>query len=71
MSTENAAQEHTTVEKEEEAIMKKLLSGGSGSSSGSYHSPNDEFAHLLPNKRTKKCSDGHDPDYIPKQQEVW
>jgi hypothetical protein len=55
MSTENAAQEHTTIEEEDEAtIMKNLQSGGSGSSSGSYHSPEDEFTHLLPKKRAQK-----------------
>jgi hypothetical protein len=53
MSIENVAQGHTTVE-EEEAIMKKLQSGGLGSSSGSYHSPEDEFTHLLPMKRARK-----------------
>jgi hypothetical protein len=52
MSTENVAQGHTTVEEEDEAvIMKNLQSRGSGSSSGSYHSPDNEFAHLLPKKR--------------------
>jgi hypothetical protein len=48
MTIENAAQGHTMVEEEDKAIMKNLQSGGSGSSSGSYHSPKDEFAHLLP-----------------------
>jgi hypothetical protein len=67
MSTENAAQGHTTVEEEDEAIiMKNLQSGGSGSSSGSYQSPEDEFAHLLPKKKAQKGSDDRDPDYIPK-----
>jgi hypothetical protein len=47
MSMENAAQGHTMVEEEEEAVMKNLQSGGSGSSSGTYHSPEDEFAHLF------------------------
>jgi hypothetical protein len=61
----------TTVEEEEEAVMKNLQLGGSGSYSGSYHSLDDEFAHLLPKKRARKGSDDHDPDYIPKQQEVW
>jgi hypothetical protein len=71
MSTKNMAQGHTTVEEEDEAIiMKNLQSGGSGSSSGSYHSPKDEFAHLLPKKRVRKGSDDRDLDYIPKQQEV-
>jgi hypothetical protein len=51
MSMEDAAQGHTTVEEQEEAIMKNLQSGGSGSSLGSYHSPEDEFAHLLPKRR--------------------
>jgi hypothetical protein len=52
MSTENAAQGHTTVEEEDKTIiMKNLQSGGSGSSSISYHSPEEEFAHLLPKKR--------------------
>jgi hypothetical protein len=50
--------------------MKNLQSGGSGSSSGSYHSPEDEFTHLLPKKRVRKGSDDCDLDYIPKQQEV-
>jgi hypothetical protein len=54
MSIENVAQGHTTVEEKEEAIMKKLQSGGLGSSSRSYHSPEDEFAHLLPKKRAQK-----------------
>jgi hypothetical protein len=71
MSTENAAQGHTTVEEEEEAIMKNLQSGGSDSSSGSYHSPEDEFAHLLPKRGAWKSSTDCDPDYIPDQQEVW
>jgi hypothetical protein len=67
MSTENAAQGHTTVEEEDEAIiMKNLQSGGSGSSSGSYQSPEDEFAHLLPKKKAQKGSYDRDPDYIPK-----
>jgi hypothetical protein len=47
MSMENAAQGHTMVEEEEKAVMKNLQSGGSGSSSGTYHSPEDEFAHLF------------------------
>jgi hypothetical protein len=67
MSTENAAQGHTTVEEEDEVIMKNLQSGGSGSSSGSYNSPEDEFTHLLPKKRARKGSDDRDPDYIPEQ----
>jgi hypothetical protein len=71
MSMENAAQEDTMVEEGEEAVMKNLQSGGSGSSSGSYHSPEDEFTHLLPKRRTRKGSDDHDLDYIPEQQEVW
>jgi hypothetical protein len=72
MSTENAAQGHTMVEEEDKTvIMKNLQSGGSGSSSGSYHSPKDEFAHLLPKKRAQKGSYDCDPDYIPEQQEVW
>jgi hypothetical protein len=67
MSTENAAQWHTTVEEEDEAvIIKNLQSGGSSSSSGSYHSPEDEFTHLLPKMRAQKGSDDRDPDYIPK-----
>jgi hypothetical protein len=66
MSTDNAAQGHTTVEEEDEAvIMKNLQSGGLGSSSGSYHSPDDEFAHLLPKNRAQKGSDDYDPNYIP------
>jgi hypothetical protein len=64
MSTENAAQGHTTVEEEEEAIMKNLQLGDSNSSSGSYHSSKDEFAHLLPKRRARKGSDDRDPDYI-------
>jgi hypothetical protein len=71
MSTENAAQGHTTVEEEEKAVIKNLQSGGSGSSSGSYHSPEDEFAHLLPKRRAHKGLDDCDPNYIPEQQEVW
>jgi hypothetical protein len=70
MSTENVAQGHTTVEEEEEAVMNNLLSGGSSSSSGSYHSPEDEFAHLLPKRRAQKGSNDHDPNYILEQQEV-
>jgi hypothetical protein len=72
MSMENAAQGHTTVEEEDEAVItKNLQSCGSGSSSGSYHSLEDEFAHILPKKRAWKGSDDRDPDYIPEQQEVW
>jgi hypothetical protein len=72
MSTENAAQGYPMVEEEDEAIVvKNLLSGGSGSSSGSYHSPEDEFTHLLLKKRARKGLDDRDPDYIPEQQEVW
>jgi hypothetical protein len=71
MSTENAAQGLTTVEEEEEAVIMNLQSGGSGSSLGSYHSPKDEFAHLLPKRRARKGSDDHDPNYIPEQQEIW
>jgi hypothetical protein len=72
MSTKNTAQGHTAVEEEDKTIiMKNLQSGGSGSSSGSYHSPEDEFTHLLPKKRAKKGSDDRDPDYIPEQEEVW
>jgi hypothetical protein len=67
MSTENAAQGHTTVEEEDEVIMKNLQSGGSGSSSGLYNSHEDEFTHLLPKKRARKGSDDRDPDYIPEQ----
>jgi hypothetical protein len=52
MSMENAAQGHMTVEEEEEAVMKNLQSNGSGSSSVSYHSPEDEFAHLLLKRRS-------------------
>jgi hypothetical protein len=66
MSTENAAQGHTTVEEEEEAVMKNLQSG----SSGSYESPEDEFAHLLLKRRAQKGLDDRDPDYIFEQQEV-
>jgi hypothetical protein len=71
MSTENAVQGHTTVEEDNEAVMKNLQSGGSCSSLGSYHSPEDEFTHLLPKKRAHKGSYDHDLDYIPEQQEVW
>jgi hypothetical protein len=53
MSTGNAAQGHTMIE-EEEVVMKKLQSGGSVSFSGSYHNPEDEFAHLLPKKGARK-----------------
>jgi hypothetical protein len=70
MSTEKAAQGHTTVEEEEEAVMTNMQSGGSGSS-GSYESPKDEFAHLLSKKRVWKVLDDLDPNYIPEQQEVW
>jgi hypothetical protein len=70
MLTENAAQGHTTVEEEEEVIMKILPSGGLGSSLRSYHSPEDEFIHLLPKRRVRKGSDDRDPDYIPEQQKV-
>jgi hypothetical protein len=45
----------TMVEEEEEAVMKNLQSGGSGSFSGSCHSPEDEFAHLLPKRGAQKC----------------
>jgi hypothetical protein len=69
MSTENAAQGHTMIEEEDEAVIMKNLQ--SGSSSGSYHIPEDEFAHLLPKKRAQKGSYDRDPDYIPEQQEVW
>jgi hypothetical protein len=68
-ATENAAQEHNTVE-EEKAIMKNWQSDGSGSD-GSYHSPEDELGHLLKKMGAQKGSDDRDPDYIPKQQEVW
>jgi hypothetical protein len=69
---ENAIQGHTMVEEEDEAvIMMNLQLGGSGSSSGSYHSLEDEFTHLLTKKRVQKGSNDHDPDYIPEQQEVW
>jgi hypothetical protein len=71
MSTKNAAQGHTTVEEDEEDTLKNLQSGGSGSSSGSCHSPKDEFAHLLLKRRTRQGSDEHDSDYIPEQQEAW
>jgi hypothetical protein len=71
MLMENVAHGHTTVEEEEETIMKNLQSSGSGYSSGSYHSPEDEFTHLLPKRRAQKCLDDRDPDYIPEQQEVW
>jgi hypothetical protein len=50
MSTDNAAQGHTTIEEEEEAVTKNMQSGGSGSSSGSYQSPEDELAPSLPNR---------------------
>jgi hypothetical protein len=49
MSTENTAQGHTTV-KEEEAIMNNWHSNDSGS----YHSPEHEFGHLLENRGTQK-----------------
>jgi hypothetical protein len=71
MLMENTAQGHTTVEEVEKAVMKNLQSCGSGSFSGSYHSPEDEFTHLLPKRRARKGSDDRDPDYIPEQQEVW
>jgi hypothetical protein len=65
---ENVAQGHTTVEEEDEVvIMKNLQSGDSDSSSRSYHSPDDEFTHLLSKKRAQKVSDDRDPDYIPEQ----
>jgi hypothetical protein len=63
MSTENAAQGHTTFE-EDETIMKNLQSDGSGSD-GSYHSPEDELGHLLQKRGAQKGSDDRDPDYIP------
>jgi hypothetical protein len=71
MSTEKAAQGHTTVEEEEEVVMINMQSGGSGPSSGYYESPEDEFAHLLLKKRVRKGLDDLDPNYIPEQQEVW
>jgi hypothetical protein len=67
MSTKNAALGHTIVEEEEKTVIKNLQPGGSGSTSGSYHSPKDEFAHLLLKRRAQKGSDDCDPDYIPKQ----
>jgi hypothetical protein len=70
MSTEKVAQGHTTVVEEKEAVMMNMQFGGSGSS-GSYESPEDKFAHLLPKKRVQKGLDDLDPDYIPEQQEVW
>jgi hypothetical protein len=71
MLMENVAQGQPIVEEEEEAIMKNLQSGGSGPFLGSYHSPEDEFAHLLPKRRDRKGSDDRDPDYICELQEVW
>jgi hypothetical protein len=71
MSMEEAAQGHTTIEEEEEAVMMNMQSGGSGPSLGSYESPENEFTHLLSKKRVQKGLDDLDPDYIPKQQEVW
>jgi hypothetical protein len=68
---EKAAQGHIMVEEEEEAVMMNMQSGGLGPSSGSYESPEDEFAHLLPKKRVQKGLDDHDPNYTPEQQEVW
>jgi hypothetical protein len=70
MLTEKVAQGQTTVEEEEEDVMINMQSGGSGSS-GSYESPENEFAHLLPKKRVRKGLGDLDPDYIPEQQEVW
>jgi hypothetical protein len=49
MATENAAQEHTTVE-EEEAIMKNLQSDYDGS----YHSPENKLGHLLKKRAAQK-----------------
>jgi hypothetical protein len=69
MVTENVAQEHTTTE-EDEAIVRNWQSDGTGSD-GSYHSPEDELGHLLQKRGAQKGSDDCDPDYIPKQQEVW
>jgi hypothetical protein len=71
MSMEKVAQGHTMVEEEEEAIMMNMQSGVSDPSSGSYESFEDEFAHLLLKKRVRKGLDDLDPNYIPKQQEVW
>jgi hypothetical protein len=71
MSIEKAAQGHTMVEEDEEAVMMNIQYGVSSPSSGSYESPEDEFAHLLPKKRVRKGLDDLDPNYIPKQQEVW
>jgi hypothetical protein len=51
--------------------MKNLQSAGPCLSSGSYHSPENEFAYLLPKKSTQKGSDDRDPDYILEQQEIW
>jgi hypothetical protein len=51
--------------------MMNMQSVGSDHSSGSYESPKDEFAHLLPKKRVQKDLDDLDPDYIIEQQEVW
>jgi hypothetical protein len=65
MSMEKAAQGHTMVEEEEEAVMMNMQSGGSGPSSGSYESPEDEFAHLLLKKMVRKGLDDLDPDHIP------
>jgi hypothetical protein len=70
ISTENAAQGHTMIEEEEEAVMKNLQSSGSGSSSGSYHSPEDEFTYLFPKREARKGLADYDPDYIPEKQEV-
>jgi hypothetical protein len=50
--------------------MMNMQPGGSGLSSGSYESPEDEFAHLLSKKRVLKGLDELDPNYIPEQQEV-
>jgi hypothetical protein len=61
----NAAQEHTMT-REEEAIVRNWRSN-EASSVGSYHSPEDEFGHLLQKRGAQKGSDDRDPDYIPEQ----
>jgi hypothetical protein len=75
MSTENAAEHHTTADKEEAVVEMNWQSGDSDNNgsdnSGSYENPENELGYLLQKGGgTRKGSDERDPNYIP-EEEVW
>jgi hypothetical protein len=61
MTTENAAEHHTTADEEEAIIAMNWQSGDSdnngSNNSGSHENPEDELGHLLQKSAAQKGSD--------------